>query len=244
MIISRLSTLSGVVLGVSLFASSSLSHTLDNRFADVSPIFESFHDSVYARTQEDNETFNDAVFSRTQAELSKRGLYNFGSNSAADTTILQQGFLDMVDVVTHNANNPNGAVMARYFSPGDQAQVTAVFQTVLRMAQAGGYQNAPNFPGGRISPQDLSEISVVHSSEVQLRTLAESFNIGPVGATGPQIKVYNFGWASLWQRLRQNLQCGRDIGPKTNYKMHFLGTLLLHGKPFLYLPNLSTMSVS
>ena len=228
MVLLSVSSLSRVILGLAIFSSSSTSHKLDSRFADVSPQFESFHDSVYARGPEENETFHDAVFSRTQAELKRRGLYNFGTNSDADTTILQQGFLDMVDVVTHNANNPNGGVLSRYFRPGDQAQVTAVFQTVLRMAQAGGYQNAPPFPGGRISPQDLSEISVVHSSEVQLRTLAESFNVQPVGGTNPQIKVYNFGWNALWQRLRQSLQCGRDIGPKTNYKMHFLGTLLLH----------------
>ena len=144
--------LSGLVLGLTLFTSSTASHKLDNRFADVSPVYESFHDSVYTRGPEENETFHDTVFSRTQAELKKRGLYNSGTNNAADTTILQQGFLDMVDVVTHNANNPNGAVLAGYFRPGDQAQVTAIF-----------------------------------------RTLAESFNVQPVGATGQQIKVYNFG---------------------------------------------------
>lgn len=227
MIIATSSTFSGFFLGLALFTSPSRCH-LDSRFADVSPVYESFHDSVYARGAEENETFHDAVFSRTSAELKRRGLYNFGPNNAADTTILQQGFLDMVDVVTHNANNPNAAVMARYFRAGDAAQVTAVFNTVLQMAQAGGYPNAPPFPGGRISPQDLSEIQVVRSSAVQLRTLAESFNVEPVGAANPTINVYNFGWNALWQRLRQSLQCGRDIGPKTNYKMHFLGTLLLH----------------
>ena len=222
------SILSGLAIGLAVLTTPSISHKLDNRFADVSPSYESFHDSVYAREPEENQTFHDAVFSRTQAELKRRGLYNFASNGPGDTTILQQGFLDMVDVVTHNAHSPNAGVLARYFSPGDQAQVTAVFQTVLSMAGAGGYQNPPAFPGGRISPTDLSEINVVHSTEVQLRTLAESFNVQPVGSTNPTINVYNFGWNALWQRLRQNLQCGRDIGPKTNYKMHFLGTLLLH----------------
>ena len=229
MLSTRLSTLSGVILSLALFTVPSFSHKLDSRYADVAaPIYESFHDSVYARGPEENETFQDAIFSRTSAELRKRGLYNFGSNNAADTTILQQGFLDMVDVVTHNANNPNAGVMARYFRAGDQAQVTAIFRTVLQMAQAGGYPNPPPFPGGRISPTDLSEINVVRSSEVQLRTLAESFDIQPVGGSAPTIKVYNFGWNALWQRLRQSLQCGRDISQKTNYKMHFLGTLLLH----------------
>ena len=222
------SPLSRLALGLFLFITPSISHKLDNRFADISPTYESFHDSVYAREPEENQTFHDAVFSRTQAELKRRGLYNFASNGAGDTTILQQGFLDMVDVVTHNAHNPNAGVLSRYFRPGDQAQVTAVFQTVLNMAGAGGYQNPPAFPGGRISPTDLSEINVVHSTEVQLRTLAESFDIQPVGGANPTIKVYSFGWTALWQRLRSSLQCGRDIGPKTNYKMHFLGTLLLH----------------
>ncbi|KAL6718120.1 hypothetical protein ACLMJK_004207 [Lecanora helva] len=224
-----LCTLSGVVCGLVLFTTSSHSHKIDSRFADISgPIYESFHDSVYARDTEQNDTFQDALFSRTQTELKKRGLYNFATNGPGDTTILQQGFLDMVDVVTHNANNPNAGVLARYFRPGDQGQVTQVFQTVLQMAQAGGFPNPPPFPGGRISPTDLSEINVVHSTEVQLRTLAESFDVQPVGAANPLIKVYNFGWNGLWQRLRQSLQCGRDITGKTNYKMHFLGTLLLH----------------
>ena len=226
MILSGLPILSAVTL--TLFTASSLSHKLDNRFADVGPVYESFHDSVYARGPDENETFHDAVFSRTQAELRKRGLYNFGTNNAADTTILQQGFLDMIDVVTHSATSPNAGVMARYFRAGDAAQVTEVFNTVLKMAQAGGFPNPPAFPGGRISPTDLSEISVVRSSEVQIRTLAESFDIVAVGATAPQIKVYNFGWGALWQRLRQSLKCGTDITDKTNYKMHFLGTLLMH----------------
>lgn len=199
-------TLSGLVLGLTLFTSSSLSHKIDSRFADVSPVYETFHDSVYARGPEENETFSEAVFSRTRLELARRGLYNFGTNSAADTSILQQGFLDMVDVVTHNAHNPDAAIMARYFAPGDAATVTAVFNTVLQMAGAGGYPNAPTFPQGRLQPQDLSEISVVHAGDFQLGALAESFGTGPFAANaGPQIKVYNFGWGGLWQRLRSSL---------------------------------------
>ena len=227
MITPRLISLSSIVLSLAVSVSSHASHD-GSRFADISPHYESFHDSVYAREPEQNETFQEAVFSRTSAELKRRGLYNFGGNSAADTSILQQGFLDMVDVVTHNANNPNPAILARYFRPGDQGTVTAIFNTVLQMAQAGGYPNPPPYPGSRISPSDLSEINVVRAGDFQLGTLAESFNTAPAGTTGQLIKVYNFGWTALWQRLRQDLQCGRDIGPKTNYKMHFLGTLLLH----------------
>lgn len=101
-----LTTLLGLALGLGLLTSPSLSRKIDSRFAHVSPVYESFHDSVYARGPEENETFHDAVFSRTHAELKKRALYNFGLNNAADTTILQQGFLHMIDLVTHNARNP------------------------------------------------------------------------------------------------------------------------------------------
>ena len=219
------STLLEFALGYALFASTSTSHSFDSRFADTLPNYESFRDNVYARHPNENDSFHDAVYARpidAKPELRVRGLYNLAGNDQSDETILGQGFLDMVALVTYVAANPNAAVMARYFSPNDAADVTAIFHTVEQMAAPGGFPNPPN----GVRPTDLSQIAMSRASG-GIPDLAESFDTSST-STNPEIKIYDFGWSALWQRLRQSLQCSRDIGPNTNYKMHFLGSLMLH----------------
>lgn len=214
-----------IILGLALYTSTSASHKLDKKIADLSPAFESFHDSVYSRDANKNDSTYDSSYAGP--DLSKRGLYKLGQNSPSDASILQQAYLDMVQVVTFVAANPNPQVMARYFSPADAADVTAIFNTVRLMAQPGGFPN----PLADVLPiwTDLSDITVVHTNGIkELGTLAESDRTNIGITTGQIINVYDFGWTALWQRLLGDLQCARDIGPKTNYKMHFLGTLLLH----------------
>ena len=216
---------SQVILGLAIYTSTSSSHELERKLADLSPTFESFHDSVYARDANQNDSTYDNPYAGS--ELSKRGLYNLEPNSANDVGILHQAFLDMVEVVTFVAQNPNPQVMSRYFSPADAADVTAIFNTVRLMAQPGGF---PNRPAGPLPIwTDLSGITVTRTHDIKtLGILAESEGTNIGLTTGQSIYVYDFGWTALWQRLRSGLQCARDIGPKTNYKMHFLGTLLLH----------------
>ena len=214
-----------VILGLALYISTSSSHTHDRKFADHSPAFESFHDSVYARDANQNDsTYNNP---HTSSGLYRRGLYNLGQNSPSDASILQQAYLDMVEVVTFVAANPNPQFMARYFSPADAAAVTAILNTVRLLAQPGGLPNPPADPLPIWT--DLSDITVIHTNGIkELGTLAEAERTNIGLRTGQIINVYDFGWTALWQRLLGDLQCARDIGPKTNYKMHFLGTLLLH----------------
>ena len=214
-----------VILGLALYTSAFSCHKLERRVANLSPNFELLRDSVYA----DDANRNDSAIDNPYAgsELFKRGLYNLGQNKQSDTSILEQAYLDMVEVVTYVAANPNSQVMARYFSPADATAVTAIFNTVRLLAQPGGY---PNPPGGPLPIwTDLSHISVTRKTDLtSLPTLAEAEGTNIGETTGQAITVYDFGWAALWQRLLKSLQCERDIGPKTNYKMHFLGTLLLH----------------
>lgn len=225
MIIFGLHRFCQVIIGLTLYTSTSSSHKLERRFADLAPTFESFHDSVYARDANQNESTYENPYAGS--EVFKRGLYNLGQNSASDASILQQAYLDMVEIVTFVAQNPNPQVMARYFSPADAADVTAIFNTVRLMAQPGGFPNPPASPLPIWT--DLSDITVTRTHDIKaLGTLAYSDNTLIGLNKGQSIYVYDFAWTALWQRRRRDLQCARDIGPKTNYKMHFLGTLLLH----------------
>lgn len=178
-----------------------------------------------------DERFTEAAFgaaeeapSQRQRKFTKRSLYNLAGNNPSDESILGQAFLDLQTLVTYVAGNPNAQVLARYFDPNDANDVTAIFTTVMQMAST----NPPSNPAGaraNLAPTDLHNISVIRAGG-GFPNLAESFNVGPQN-TNQQIKVYNFGWSGLWQRLLQSIKCS-NIGPKTNYKMHFLGSLLLH----------------
>ena len=209
------------LFGLAVFASTSTCHkigdhpSLNDRLA---------HGSLYSKwatpifdTAEDTTDLHDK-------RLTKKSLYNLAGNNPSDESILAQGFLDLQTLVTYVAGNPNAQVLARYFDPNDANDVNAIFNTVMQMAST----NPPrNPPGARanLAPTDLHSISVTRAGG-GFGTLAESFNYGALN-THQQIKVYNFGWTALWQRLLQNIDCSM-IGPKTNYKMHFLGSLLLH----------------
>ena len=152
--------------------------------------------------------------------LLKRGQLFLDAVAPDDANILQQAFTDMVAVVTYVSRNPNSRVLKRYFAESDQADVTAMFNAVRQMAQVGGFPN----PMKPLKPTDLNQIHVTRPKGVGL-TLAASFDTGTT-PTNAKIEVYDFGWRALWKKLRSQVKCC-DI-TKTNYKMHILGTLLLH----------------
>ena len=214
-----------ICLSLPLFAASCLSHMLDHKSGNFHALENRFaHGSLEDRMTEPVFGSVNEDFPHSHIKFAKRSLYNLAGNNLADESILGQAFLDLQTLVTFVAGNPNAQVLARYFDPTDAADVTAVFNTVMQMASV----NPPtNPPGARanLRPTDLHNISVIRSSG-GFPDLAESFNVG-VQDQNQQIKVYNFGWGGLWQRLMSSIQCS-DIGPKTNYKMHFLGSLLLH----------------
>ena len=190
-------------------------HGLDTRFA---------HGSLEDRFAEAAFDSAEEAPGQLHRKFTKRSLYNLAGNNPSDESILGQAFLDLQTLVTYVAGNPNPQVLARYFDPNDANDVAAIFTTVMQMASL----NPPQNPAGarqNLAPTDLHNISVVRAGG-GFPDLAESFNIG-ARDQNQQIKVYNFGWSGLWQRLLQSIKCS-DIGPKTNYKMHFLGSLLLH----------------
>ena len=170
----------------------------------------------------------ETIFSRLGLE--KRDQFNTIQNNDADKSILDQAFQDMRELVEVVVNNPNPDALNRYFVPGPgvQRQVISVFETIRLMAQPGGY---PAPPGGfdvDIGKTNLNEISLRRVSRGKgFTTLAESFEVDYTSTEPGLIKVYDFGWGALFRRLLRDINCN-DIGPKVNYKMYFLGSVLLH----------------
>ena len=158
---------------------------------------------------------------RSIETLVKRGQFNIVSTNPTDAQILQQAFTDMMDVVTYVQQNPNPQALARYFSPNHQAYVAAIFDTVWQMAQPGGHpRNMANY-----QPTDLNQLTLRRQKGAGF-ALAASSGWKP-SALDQRIDVYNFGWGALHKRLKSDLDCDCDI-KKVDYKLHFLGTLLLH----------------
>ena len=150
----------------------------------------------------------------------------------------------MSNVVNTVVQNPNQNVLQNYFDPDDAGDVANVFQTVQGMIAPGGVQSPPN---AGLGPTDLQEIRILrNNARCQPLVLAFSEAVGTsTNARNPrQITVCDFGWNTLYRRLRRDLTCDM-IGPKINYKMQFLGPLLLHEvlsviTPFEMLPSKSS----
>ena len=193
------------------------SHVVGRRLGDPSAASTIEDIALHERSDfYDNET-------NLEHTLLKRGAFTLNGVSTDETPILQQAFQDMVDVVTYVSRNPNPQVLRRYFATSDQAAVTAIFNAVRQMALQGGFSNPPSIG---LSPTDLNQISVSRKRGPPF-DLAQSFGThSQEVARGNRIEVYDFGWGALWKRLRSEVKCC-DI-KKTNYKMHILGTLLLH----------------
>jgi len=216
--------LPGLIAWFLCLTSVASSHVLEKRLGN--PLAASKVTKIPLHERSD---FYDNEVNSTSAFV-KRTVFNFDSNKPEDVRILQQAFTDMVEIVTYVQQNPNPQVLARYFSPNDQADVTAIFNTVRQLAQPGGHPD----PETQFGPKDLSQI-VIHRGGTAGglgTTLAQSFDTSP-STTHPRIDLYDFGWGALYKRLRSELNCDCDI-KKTNYKMYILGSVLLHET--LYIP--------
>ena len=211
------------VLCLALLAFISDSHVIGQKDAEDHVMDRLAEVSLEERYAEPDFNYGPEDVNETSTKLFKRNLFNLNGNEVDDESILGQAFLDMQTLVTYVAQNPNAQVLARYFRPQDAGDVNAIFNTVMQMAST----NPPATPPGQSvsRPMDLHDINVIRSGG-GFPTLAESFDVSVISVF-PQIKVYDFGWFALWQRLLRSIRCSH-IGPKTNYKMHFLGSLLLH----------------
>ena len=161
--------------------------------------------------------------------LEKREPFNTIMNGKDDKSILDQAFQDMLELATVVAENPNLDALNRYFvvEEGVERQVTRIFETILLMAQPGGYP-PPEGGFGQVTKTNLNEISLRRASKGDTLTiLAESFELNSKSKKQGVIDVYDFGWGALHKRLLRDTTCD-DIGPQVNYKMYFLGSVLLH----------------
>ena len=159
------------------------------------------------------------------SRLTKRHVPNLEGNKPADKHIIERAFKDMVNVVNYVSDHPNHHVLARYFDHQHFEDVNAVFQIVKQMASDEPPESQETLI--KTGPQDLKEIRIFRApGTFGAPVLAEAFNFF-VRSTDHHLKIYDFGWDALFKRLRADIKCD-DIGPKTNYKMHFLGTLMLH----------------
>ena len=197
-------------------------HQIDSTsFPDIAPIYESFHESIHARDRiSELDTSND-----TAHLLYKRDPYAITATDAGAISYLRQAFLDLQTLVAYVATNPNPAVFQRYFGDQPSEPIDRVFQIVFNMSQPGGVQN-PFPPGGNLGPTNLGQISL-SSTNREAPTLAFSDDVELNDSPNPSITITSFGWGALFRKRMSAIQCS-DIGPGTNYKMHFLGSLLLH----------------
>ena len=150
--------------------------------------------------------------------------FNYVNEEKEIVDIFKGAYRDLVEVldVLLADGGVHQPTFERYFDWGDRDGVIRTFRTVSRMASDRGYFPAPF----GISPLDLRGIQVKKVSEKGL-ILAAAGNVKRNTMNDPQIFVYDLGWKGLWRLLKDDIQCV-DIGPTTNWKMHFLGTLLLH----------------
>ncbi|KAL8729207.1 MAG: hypothetical protein Q9181_005080 [Wetmoreana brouardii] len=161
-------------------------------------------------------------------DLGRRGLFDLSEVTGGTASIIQQAWVDLSNVVNVVVANPNQNVLQNYFDPNDAGDVASVFTTVQQMIAPGGFQNPPN---QGLGPTDLQDIKIRRSNDGcgNPLILAHSEGIGTsTNARNPrQITICDFGWNVLYRRLRRDITCDM-IGPKVNYKMQFLGPLLLH----------------
>lgn len=204
-----------LIFGILLSAQAGLSRSVNTGYAN--------HElgAVSVRIKEQSYTA-----SVNRIRLQKRAVSGFdlAGNNADDTSILTAAFNEMMELVNFVSDHPNVDVIARYFAPNTNAlnDATAIFNSIRLMAGPNGHPQ----PAGNFAPNSLHGILVRRTRGGFPFTLADALDTTG-NSVHPTINIYDYGWSSLWQRLRSGIKCS-DIGPRTNYKMHFLGSLILH----------------
>ena len=191
----------------------------------------SLYDSQYDDLYSWNDTFPGK---RQEARISKRGLQTIDIAEAKERQDVEFALHEMMDLVQYVVDRPNDQVLGRYFPRQDWEDVKSIFRTVLSLAKDGS-QADPLNPARR--PYDLSQIKIsrqARSEDPNLQSWAKPLVLAdavqseliPRNPNDLGIVIYDFGWDVLFKRFMT--QDCKDIGPNTNYKMHFLGSLLLH----------------
>ena len=177
-----------------------------------------------AISDDPNPNFPQLKISDNNVHIS--GQYNF-IGTPDEIVIFKTAYRDLYLVLktVTNPTNFHPETFTRYFDISHKAGVNRTFQAVLDMATS-GVNAIP--PRTALSPLNLNAIQVskVAGGVDDFTYLARSYNVERTDVN-PRIEVYNVGWNSLWRRRTDDISCD-DIGPTTDWKMHFLGTLLLH----------------
>ena len=186
--------------------------------------FERFHEKHDLR---DLNEFDDP---ENHTRLEKRGPIRVAYRTDSEKADLNHAYQDMLTLVGFVYNNwaqVDPDIFDVYFHPFHVTKVKQVAYTILRMAQPGGITDMPGSLQA-FRPTDLSDIVLIREHGVP-PILAESFNVGSRGLD-PKIAIYDFGWQVLRNRRFLSdypADCSK-IGSKVDYRMQFLGGLLLH----------------
>ena len=204
-----------IIAWFSLLVLTASPHVIERRIEDVTSTANDSSAILHERSDIDQ---GEAGLWKT---FNKRGQFNFVQGSDGDKAILRDAFNDMVDLVTYVARNSNEKVLRKYFRASDKDDVTRIFDTVRQMAQDNGHPDSTP----QIGPKDLNKIVINRAKGVPY-LLADSSDLS-LYSTHPTIRVLDFGWAALYRRRVSEIDCNCHV-KKVNYKLHFLGSLILH----------------
>ena len=163
--------------------------------------------------------------------LEKRGAIRVSYRTNVENADLYHAYQDMlylVDYVQSRATQINPNIFDVYFHPFHATKVMKVAKTILQMAQPGGITSVP-MDLQLYRPTDFSEIVLLREHGGVAPVLGEAFNYRS-RALDPRIVIYDFGWQVLRNRRFLSdypADCSK-IGSKVDYRMQFLGGLILH----------------
>ncbi len=148
--------------------------------------------------------------SENLTHLHKRGSLNTQGRNDVEGVDLNHGYQDMIRLVQFVYSNwaqIDPDIFKIYFHPfynsQDNTYVRKVFETILYMAQPGGFQHMhPNLQAFR--PHDLNEIILKRRHGPPPPILAQSKNIRSNSLDGT-ITISDFGWQVLYRRFLDEL---------------------------------------
>ena len=184
-----------VYLTLAIFVATISPRDIGHRNSITEEGYESFHDAIHARDhKEADQDIHDDVDHR---DLQQRNQLSFHSSmSFGDLQYLSQAFLDMQAMVQYVAQNPNIAVLDRYFDPVDGRNVTKIFQAVQSLSSVGGHPR-PAGVANADGPYDLQDITVRRTNKpYAFLAHSQGINFAAAGRDGraPTITVTNAGW--------------------------------------------------
>ena len=135
--------------------------------------------------------------------------------------------LELVDHITFLPFNRVASIYDLYFDPAHNRDVKRIFIVIADYARTD--QPMPLRKGLDYCPTDLYQIRI-HADGVhcQPNSLAISNGTGQFWDDSfPWIKICPHAWRAVYKRFNAGIMCD-DLGDKLSYRMHFIGSILLH----------------